>query len=91
MVKTPSSTGKPSNLKAEFMIIKIGYSCQLLFSIEVGAEFLKTYCLCEEYKKDYNKTAELTGSPPSVEISYLTKHDIAKIRFDETLGLKDDA
>lgn len=91
MSKSPSyDTGLPSDLKAEFMLIEISYSCKLLFPIEIGATFLQSYCLAREYKKEYKKPIEIFPSPPEITIKYMTKADIAKIHFDKSLGLDDD-
>jgi hypothetical protein len=85
-----NNTGKPSDQKAEFMLINLGYSCQLLFSIEEGCHFLKSYSQAKQYKKNYKEPAEIHQTPPEISISYLTASDIAKIQFDQTLGIENN-
>lgn len=81
-----SNTGKPSDLRAEYMLIRFTYSCQLILPIDQGNEFLKTYSSAREYKKEYNQPAEILPCPPEVTIQYLTKAEMAKINFDLSLG-----
>lgn len=91
MGMTPSSdSGRPSGQKAEFMLIEIGYSCKLLFTIEKGTEFLSAYCHAQEWKSGYKEPTEILPSPPKIELKYLTRADIAKIQFDKTIGLDGD-
>lgn len=81
-----SDTGRPSDLKAEFMLIKLGYSCQLLFPIEAGNRFLEAYSQAREWKSGYNEPTSIAPSPPEVSVRYVTRHEIAKIHFDKTIG-----
>ena len=92
MTSTPNSnnTGRPSNQKAEYMVIELSYSCKLLFPMEQGNEFLKAYSAAKEYKAEYQKPIIINESPPAITITYLTPGDIAKINFDRTLGVNDD-
>lgn len=85
-----SDTRKPSDLRAEFMVVHISYSCQLIFPIDQGNEFLKIYSSACELKEDYNKPKEVLSCPPEVRVHYMTKADLAKIKFDLALGHSDD-
>ena len=86
MIKTPSSdTGRPSNLVAEFMVIELGYSCKLLLPIEEGNNFLSAYSRAREWQEEYSCTPKILPSPPAIKVQYMTRAQLAKIRFDDML------
>jgi len=94
MTETPlndvDDTGRPLTCKAEFMIIQLGYSCKLLFSIEDGPKFLQTYSQALEWKEEYKKPVEIHPNPPEVKITYLTRAQVNEIRFQKVLGVSPD-
>jgi hypothetical protein len=92
MSDSPSSnnTGRPSELKAEYMIINLDYSVQLIFTIEDGAKFLEIYSKARRYKERYNETSSIESTPGEMRITYLTRKDIADIQFAQTVGVKPD-
>lgn len=81
-----SDTGRPSDLKAEFMVIKLGWDYQLIFPIEAGNTFLSVYCQARRWKEGYQEPVVIEPSPPEVTVRYVTKAEIAKIHFDKTIG-----
>lgn len=92
MVKTPSSdTGVLSSQIATHMLIRIGYACQLLLPIGKGNQFLEAYSQAREWKEEYQKPTTIRPGPPELAIRYISNAELAKIRFDDMLGLdKDD-
>ena len=85
-----SNTGKPSDQRAEFMLIKISYDCQLLLPIKEGNEFLAAYSQARAWKSGYKEPTTIEPSPPEVTVRYVTKAEIAKVRFDQTIGESQD-
>lgn len=81
---------RPSAQGPAYMLIKIGYSCKLLYPIEEGAAFIEQLSKAREYKKEYNEPAEVMGTPPGFEVEFMTAAEMTEIRFRKTLGMNDD-
>ena len=90
MSKTPIKSDTGQLATADYMLIKIGYSCQLIFPIEEAINFIKSYNKAVEYKKEYKEPVKIYEVPPDMEISYLSKFDIGKMALDKALGLDDE-
>lgn len=92
MAMTPKKvdTGKPSDQKAEFIVVKIGYECQLIFPIHLGVEFLGLYSQARQWKSGYKEPTQILPSPPEVSIRYLTRQELAQVEFDRALGITEE-
>lgn len=84
-----SDTGNTPN-GATHMVIELGYSCKLLLPIEEAGSFLQAYSRAREYKTEYKKPTRILPSPPEIKIQYVTEAQLAKLKFDDMLGLDDD-
>jgi hypothetical protein len=88
---TPSSdTGRPSEQRAEFMLIKLGYDCKLLLPIEEGNQFLEAYSRARTWKEGYKEPTIIQPSPPEITVRYITDAELAKVKFDNMLGMDND-
>ena len=83
-----SDTGRPSDQRAEFMLIKVSYDCKLLLPIKEGNDFLAAYSLARTWKESYKEDTEILPSPPEVTIRYVTQREIAEIQFAKIAGGK---
>lgn len=92
MTKTPvNDTGFPAELQVTHMLIRISYSCQLLLPIDEGNKFLASYSKAREWKEEYQKPTHILPGPPELTVRYISQKELAKMKFDEMLGLDDDA
>ena len=85
-----SDTGLPSDQRAEFMVIKISYDCKLLLPIEEGNVFLAAYSRSRQWKDGYKEPTSILPSPPEITVRYVTNAELAKVKFDDMLGLDKD-
>lgn len=91
MTMTPKSdTGSASYAKAEFMLIKLSYDCKLLLPIDEGNQLLAAYSKARQWEEPYQKPITIKPSPPEISVRYITAAELAKIKFDDMLGVTDD-